>query len=134
MTHVDRLHALWRSIERGDTHLVEQFLSDDYLRHSDEGTLSRDEFVAVLRDWFGAFPDLHTTIHDVLCDGDRAASRWTVVGTHRGPYLGIPPTGRSVTIGGMTISRFAADGRIAEDWTSWNRLSVLHMLGIIPIG
>src|SRR5262245_60847926 len=125
MTHDDCLHSFWRTMDNGGIHLLGGFLSEDYRRHSDEGTLSRDDFTRVLAGWYAAFPDLRTTIHDVLSDGGRAASRWTVAGTHCGPYLGIPPTGRVVRVGGLTISRFAADGRIAEDWTSWNRLSVL---------
>jgi steroid delta-isomerase-like uncharacterized protein len=134
MTHSDCLRALWQTVDRGDMHLLGTFLSDDYRRHSDEGTLSREEFASALADLYAALPDLGTTVHDVLSDHDRAASRWTAVGTHLAPYLGVPPTGRLVTIGGITISRFATDGRIAEDWASWNRVSVLHTLGIIPIG
>jgi predicted ester cyclase len=47
--------------------------------------------------------------------------------------MGVPPTYRSITFSGMTISRFDPDGRIAEDWASWNRVSVLHSLGIVPL-
>jgi steroid delta-isomerase-like uncharacterized protein len=134
MRHSDHLHALWRAVESGEMQLLEEYLSDDYRRHYDERVLSREEFASALSDLCAAFPDLRTTIHDVLSDGDRAASRWTVVGTHQGAYLGVPPTGRSIKVGGITISRFGADGRIVEDWASWNSVGVLHTLGIIPIG
>jgi predicted ester cyclase len=47
--------------------------------------------------------------------------------------MGVPPTHRPVTFGGITISRFDDDGRIVEDWASWDRVTVLHRLGIVPL-
>jgi steroid delta-isomerase-like uncharacterized protein len=133
VTHRDYLENLWRTIDSGKVHLLDQYLADEYRRHSDEGLLSREQFAEALSALYAGFPDLRTTIHDVLSDGNRAAHRWSAVATHQGTYLGVPPTGPAVGAGGITISRFGADGRIVEDWSSWNRSSVLHTLGIIPI-
>ena len=78
-----------------------------------------------------AYPDLHVTVEDLFGEEDRLVARNTVTGTHRGEYLGIPPTGKSVTYNEMVIARFA-DGRIAETWGVVDLLSQLKQLGANP--
>jgi predicted ester cyclase len=56
-----------------------------------------------------AFPDLHVTVEDLIAEGDKVVARDSVTGTHRGEYMGLPPTGKSVTYE-IFIVRFA-DGR-----------------------
>ncbi len=79
----------------------------------------------------GAFPDIHYTIDDMVAEGDRIAARWTLRGTHAGEFLGIPATGKQVTVEGIHILRFAS-GQIVECWEVWDRLSMLQQLGAIP--
>jgi steroid delta-isomerase-like uncharacterized protein len=78
-----------------------------------------------------AYPDLHVTVEDLFGEEDKLVARNTVTGTHQGEYLGIPPTGRSVTYNEMFIFRFT-DGRIAETWGVVDLLSQLKQLGAIP--
>jgi steroid delta-isomerase-like uncharacterized protein len=78
-----------------------------------------------------AFPDLHITIEDLIEEGDKVASCNTVTGTHRGDYMGIPPTGKSVTYKEIFIVRFR-DGRIAETWGVVDVFSQMKQLGMIP--
>ncbi len=78
-----------------------------------------------------AYPDLHVTVEDVIAEGDKIVSRNTVTGTHRGEYMGIPPTGKSVTYNEIFIVRFA-DGRIAETWGVVDVFSQMKQLGVIP--
>src|SRR5687767_2351695 len=59
-----------------------------------------------------AFPDLHVTAEDVIAEGDKVVARNTVTGTHRGEYMGRPPTGNFVTYDEIFILRFSG-GRIA---------------------
>ena len=80
-----------------------------------------------------AFPDLHTTIEDLIEEGDKVVSRNTVTGTHRGEYMGIPPTGKSVTYNEIFIVRLEG-GRIAETWGVVDVLSQMRQLGAIPGG
>ena len=77
-----------------------------------------------------AFPDLHIAVEDLIEEGDRVVARHTVTGTHQGEYMGLPPTGRSVTYNEIFILRFA-DGRIAETWGVVDVLSQLKQLGVI---
>jgi steroid delta-isomerase-like uncharacterized protein len=78
-----------------------------------------------------AYPDLHVMVEDLFGEQDRLVARNTVTGTHQGEYLGLPPTGRSVTYNEMLIVRFA-DGRIAETWGVVDLLSQMQQLGAIP--
>ncbi len=112
---------------------MDEFFSEEYRRHSDEGTMTREEFRESLARLHEGFPDLTAEVAEVVTDGSTVAYRWTVRGTHEGEYMGAPATGRRVEARGITISRFGEDGRIVEDQASWNRSSVLHQLGIIPI-
>jgi hypothetical protein len=89
--------------------------------------LLKEVFARLLR----AYPDLHITAEDLIEDGDKIVSRNTVTGTHQGEYMGIPPTGKSVTYDEIFIARFAG-GRIAETWGVVDVLSQMKQLGVIP--
>ena len=78
-----------------------------------------------------AFPDLHITIEDLIEEGDKVVSRNMVTGTHQGDYMGIPPTGKSVTYNEIFILRFTG-GRIAETWGVVDVFSQMKQLGVIP--
>jgi steroid delta-isomerase-like uncharacterized protein len=77
-----------------------------------------------------AFPDLHLTLEDMIAEGDKVVVRNTVSGTHRGEYMGRPPTGKPVTYNEIFIFRFV-DGRIAETWGVVDVLSQMKQLGVI---
>jgi predicted ester cyclase len=75
-----------------------------------------------------SFPDLHVTTEDLFAEGDRVAQRWRVRGTHKGEIIGLPPTGREVTAGGISIFRIAG-GRIVEHWAYADELGFLDQIG-----
>jgi hypothetical protein len=77
-----------------------------------------------------AFPDLHVTVEDLIEEGDKVVGRNSVTGTHQGEYMGLPPTGKSVTYNEIFIFRFA-NGRIAETWGVVDVLSQMKQLGVI---
>jgi hypothetical protein len=77
-----------------------------------------------------AFPDLHITVKDVIAEGDKVVGRNSVTGTQQGEYMGLPPTGRSVTYNEIFIFRFV-DGRIAETWGVVDVFSQMKQLGVI---
>lgn len=77
-----------------------------------------------------AYPDLRVTIEDLIEEGDRVVSRNTVTGTHRGEFMGQPPTGRSITYNEIFIFRFAG-GRIAETWGVVDVLAQMRQIGAI---
>jgi predicted ester cyclase len=89
----------------------------------------------LLKEVFGrllrAYPDLHIAVEDLIEEGDKIVSRNTVTGTHQGEYMGLPPTGRSVTYNEILIVRFAG-GRVAETWGVVDIFSQMKQLGVIP--
>ena len=78
-----------------------------------------------------AFPDLRVQIAELLGEGELVATRFVITGTHNGPLMGVPPTGRTVRVPGMCISRIAG-GTIAEQWDQADMLGLLQQLGVVP--
>src|SRR5262245_3987272 len=78
-----------------------------------------------------AYPDLHITIEDLIAEGNKVVVRDTVTGTHRGEYMGIAATGKSVTYNEIFIARFV-NGRLAEVWGVVDVLAQMRQLGVIP--
>ncbi len=78
-----------------------------------------------------AFPDFHSTLEDMIAEGDKVVQRFTVRGTHKGEWMGIAPTGKQIEVGGIAIHRLAG-GKIVEDWTSMDMLGMMQQLGVIP--
>jgi hypothetical protein len=79
-----------------------------------------------------AYPDLHITVEDVIEEDDKIVSRNTVTGTHQGEYMGLEPTGKSVTYSEIFIFRLAG-GRIAETWGVVDVFSQLKQLGVTSV-
>lgn len=84
-----------------------------------------------------AFPDVRVTVDDVFAVGDRVVARYTMAGTHQGPYMNhlktlMPPTGKRFSVAGIDIWRFDANGKWIECWSSLDRLGMLQQLGAIP--
>ena len=78
-----------------------------------------------------AFPDLHFTVEDMIADGDKLVARLTVRGTQQGAFMGIPPTGKHVTVTAIDISRMAG-GKSVEHWLEMDTLGMMQQLGVIP--
>lgn len=78
-----------------------------------------------------AFPDLTYTIEDVVAEGDNVVQRVTARGTMKGPFLGMPATGKTATWGEMHIVRFA-NGKVVEHWANVDQIGMMQQLGLIP--
>ncbi len=77
------------------------------------------------------FPDGKWILDDAVAEGDKVVARYTFQGTHRGELLGIPPTGKQVTMSGITIYRIV-NGQFTEIWESYDRFGLMQQLGVIP--
>ena len=78
-----------------------------------------------------AFPDLQTTHEDTIAQADKVVIRWTLSGTHTGPWLDIPPTARSFRVSGIDIFRIVG-GKLVDLWQEGDTLGFLQQLGVIP--
>jgi steroid delta-isomerase-like uncharacterized protein len=78
-----------------------------------------------------AYPDANITVEDQLAEGDRVVTRWTGQGTQTGEFMGMPPSGKRVSVPGVQIDRFSG-GKIVESWTLFDQLGMLQQLGAVP--
>jgi predicted ester cyclase len=81
--------------------------------------------------FFDAFPDNQASIDDLLVVGDKAVLRYTMSGTHKGEFMGIPPTNKKLTMWIIEIDRFAG-GKIVEGWDRYDTLGIMQQLGVLP--
>jgi len=115
-------------LDRGDDLVVADFVELDPLPGQQQGREGLKEVIGQMR---AAFPDMHWVLEEMIAEGDKVASRFTWTGTHRGPFLGIPATGRSVTVKGVVIDRLV-EGRMADSRILMDTLSMMQQLGVIP--
>ena len=124
------LHGIYEAINTGNLALLDKFVAPGYVEHS-EGFQGVEPFRQQVAAFRAAFPDLRVTIEDVLTDGDRFASRTAVTGTHTGDLMGMPATGKRISVEAVDIGR-VHDGQAAERWGGLNMYALLTQLGVIP--
>jgi predicted ester cyclase len=78
-----------------------------------------------------AFPDFKATIEDIVAEGDKVVVRQTFSGTHKGEFMGVPPTGKSISIGVIDIIRVDG-GKFVEHWGQMDTTGMIQQLGAIP--
>jgi len=118
-------------LNRHDPDAVDRFVAVGYINHNRLVGDSREANRAFWAAFFAAFPDLTATMDDLVTAGDKVVGRFTYRGTHRGPLLGIPPTGKPVETHSIDIWRVAGS-EFAEHWDELNLLEVFQQLGVIP--
>ena len=113
---------------------IDKFLAPDCIAYGlpDPDAVLRGpaEFKQLYRMFVGAFPDIQIAVLDVIAAGDRVAARWRSTGTHLGPHLGMPPTGKFVTLDGATIC-IMRNGQMHE---GWNMMDMGHLFESLRSG
>jgi steroid delta-isomerase-like uncharacterized protein len=116
---------------RGKLEKYSEFHAADFVAHSGERDFTLAEDLAMAREERTAMPDMQFAVNHMVAEGDLVVVHWTVWGTNTQPGMGLPATGKSIKISGMTLFRFKA-GKISEEWNAWNMLSVLKQAGLYP--
>ena len=116
--------------ERMDHLVMEDFVELDPLPGQSQG---REGLRAVLQQMRSSFPDMHWVVEEMIGEGDKVCTRFTWTGTQRGPFLGIPATGRQVAVKGVVIDSLS-DGRMADSRILMDTLGMLQQLGVVPVG
>jgi steroid delta-isomerase-like uncharacterized protein len=122
-----------QGVNQGDFDVRNEALASNYVGHFSglppiQGIEAFKQFTSA---FFTAFPDLQTTIEDLIAEGDKVAVRQTWRGTHTGNFQGIPPTGKQVTFSSLEVYRVIG-GKLAEEWVELDMLGLLQQLGVIP--
>ena len=125
------VEELWN---KGNLSVADELFAPNY-EHHDASTLdfgrgpeSEKKRATLYRT---AFPDVRLMIEDIIAEGEIVMTRWSCRGTHKGDLSGIAPTGKQITISGVTIARLA-NGKMAEGWVNWDALGLMQQLGVVP--
>lgn len=118
---------------KGNLNIANELLSPDFALHvplpAPSGIEGINEVITSCR---AAFEHLNVTIENMIAEGDNVAVRFTAHGVHKGDFMGLPATGKPITMTGIEVFRIK-DGKIAELWGEANLLSLMQQLGIIPV-
>jgi steroid delta-isomerase-like uncharacterized protein len=114
---------------------LSEFYAPTYVLHDPAAPPDLPPGPEAIQQMFGAyataFPEAKATIDELITAGDRVVIRFTMRTTHQGEFEGLQPTGKPITITGISIVRFA-DGKMVEEWQQMDNLGMMQQLGAIP--
>jgi len=126
------LEEIW---DKGNVDLINELFTTDFVRHGPpavEGEVrGPEDFKGLVSTYHAGLPDFRVTIDDMIAEGDRVVTRWTVRGTHQGELMGSAPTGNQVTFTGYLFDRIAGS-KIEEEWVDYDTLHVMQEIGAVP--
>lgn len=131
-TNIAAQTAFGEAVVAGDLDALDAIVAPDAVDHDPapgQGP-GPDGYKAMFGELRSAFPDLHVQVEHLMATDDELAFAYVITGTHLGPLMGRPATGRKVSYRGMQISRFDGDGKLVERWGSSDELGMLRQLGL----
>lgn len=134
MDHAATMGRLYELISAGDIDGFGNCVADDFVEHEEMPGLepSKEGVKQLFHMYRAAFPDLRMEAEDVFASGNKVVARVRATGTHRGEFMGMPATGRSVDVQLIDIIRFGDDGLAHEHWGVFDALKMMQQLGAIP--
>ncbi|MFH8767898.1 ester cyclase [Streptomyces sp. NPDC017958] len=118
---------------QGPLPALNDLIAEHYHDHdpaNEQDQLGLDNMRREIEMWRNAF-DFTFTIEDQITQADRVCTRWSWNGIQTGEFMGLPNTGRQVSMTGTTVFRFDHDGKICEAWWQYDRLGLLGQLGAL---
>ena len=113
--------------------VVDELFAADFVYHAPGNPdFGREGLKEGFAAYLAAFPDARMTIEDIFAAGDRVAVRYTCRGVHKGEFMGVPPSGKEVTMSAILIHRLA-NGKMVEDWEWADNLGFMAQLGIVKL-
>jgi steroid delta-isomerase-like uncharacterized protein len=134
MDHAVTMRRLYELVSAGDIDAFGELLADDFVEHEETPGLepTKEGVKQFFHMYRTAFPDLGIEPQDILASGDKVVARARATGTHKGEFLGMPASGKSVDVQLIDIIRFGDDGLAREHWGVFDALAMLQQLGAIP--
>ena len=128
-----RFFKEWNKGKAATMKVIDETCASNVVWHSGNGPDIRGlkDYKKSMGDFFDAFPDNHLTIEDVIAEGDKATVRYTITGTHKGEYMGVPATNKKITLMAIEIDHIVG-GKYVESWITYDTFSMMQQLGIIP--
>jgi len=121
-------------INTADEHLARELIAKDAVFHVPTQTAplqGPEGYLLTIAMMRGGFPDIQWTLEEMIADGDKVAARYTMRGTHRGTFLGIPPTEKRIEVQAMNFYRWS-DGQIVGERGQPDMLGLLQQIGALP--
>lgn len=120
-------------IAGGNLDLIDELVSPDFVDRSAApgAPNNREAWKKGLAELRAAFPDSELSIEQEIAEEDLVTTRFTARATHQGELMGIPATGKKVTVSGIHIARVAG-GKIVERWEEVNTMAMMVQLGVVP--
>jgi predicted ester cyclase len=127
----EELNAVKGDISRLRNAAWDEILSPDFIIHYPSHDMNLEQFLQYNATLLAAFPDSTFTVEDMIVEGDKVTTRYTMRGTHKNEYMGIAPTGKQITVKGVSIDRISG-GRSVETWDYPDIFGAMQQLGVIP--
>ena len=118
-------------LSAGRYELTEQLYAKDFVNHGIRSNSTLEEDQTALKGWHAAFPDVSIVPEKLIAEDDLVTIYWIARGTNTGTGNGLPATGKKAELAGITIWRIV-DGKIKEEWSAFDQLSMMQQLGLIP--
>jgi steroid delta-isomerase-like uncharacterized protein len=136
MDHAATVRRFYDLINAGDIDGFGALLAEDFVEHEETPGLAptKEGVMDFFRMNRAAFPDMRMDAQDVFASGDKVAARVRLTGTHEGPFMGMPATGKQVDIQLIDIMRMSDDGLCLEHWGVLDALAMMQQLGAVPEG
>lgn len=124
------MNRFWEEVNKGNLAIWDELCTDEYIYHGTTGDKTKEQSKNHAAGLLAAFPDLNVKVDDIIATGDYLAVRYTIRGTHKGEYMGIAPTGKQITLGGIEIDRLTG-GKFVETWGISDTLGLMQQLGAV---
>jgi steroid delta-isomerase-like uncharacterized protein len=114
--------------------ILDELLAPDYINHTPatpDLPTGPEGVKGVVTMFRSAMPDLRVIVQDMIAEGDKVATRYTLEGTHRGELFGVPPSGQRLSIKSISVER-VLEGKIREHWRVTDSLDMMQQLGVVP--
>jgi len=132
MSNADTLRRLFALMDEKDIPAIRQLLAPGFSAViGGNPPMSVEEWAGMGEMMYAAFPDGTHTIDEVLEIGDRVVLRGSFSGTHAGEFMGMPPTGKEISVTFMNFDRFAGD-RLIEHRGEFDVAGLMQQLGAVP--
>jgi steroid delta-isomerase-like uncharacterized protein len=128
------MHRFVEFINTASAGLAEELISPNAVFHvpgRPEPMRGPAGYLAIIEMMRGGFPDIQWTLEEMVAEDDKVAARFTMRGTHQGTFMGVPPSGKKITVQAMNIYHLS-DGKFVEEHGQPDMLDLLQQIGAVP--
>jgi predicted ester cyclase len=121
---------------KGNVDVADELIHPNFKVHGAGGQVVEpgiEGLKGLIRAWRTGFPDAVQRVDDIFAVGDKVCVRLTWIGTHLGEFMGVPATGKAVSVGTIGIDR-VVDGKVVEGWGELDMLGLMTTIGgVAPV-